>query len=57
MSGQINTPIDPQADMPRDFAEDQETVIDRLVVFVSSVTAWLFPILMIAITTQVVMVR
>ena len=55
MSGQINTPIDPQADMPRDFAEDQETVIDRLVVFVSSVTAWLFAILMIAITTQVVM--
>jgi TRAP-type mannitol/chloroaromatic compound transport system permease small subunit len=55
MSGQIDTPIDPQADMPRDIAKDQETIIDRLVVLVSSTTAWLFPILMIAITTQVVM--
>lgn len=55
MSGQLDISTDPHADM--DVANDGEqlTIFDRLVVFVSSVTGWLFPILMIAITTQVVM--
>ena len=55
MSGQIDLSIDPHADMQGGDENNQDTIFDRLVVFVSSVTGWLFPILMIAITTQVVM--
>ena len=55
MSGQINASTDPDADVDVATDNTQTTVVDRLVEFVSSVTGWLFPILMIAITTQVVM--
>ncbi|MGB1235944.1 MAG: TRAP transporter small permease subunit [Planktomarina sp.] len=55
MSGQIDISIDPHAGDTVASDRDQHTIIDRLVVFISSITGWLFPILMIAITTQVVM--
>lgn len=55
MSGQIDASGDPHTDMPSINDNDQETILDRLVVFISTITGWLFPILMIAITTQVVM--
>jgi len=55
MSGQIDIPSGSHADMHAGDDSDQHTIFDRLVVFVSSVTGWLFPILMIAITAQVVM--
>lgn len=55
MSGQIDISTDPHADGHVASDEDQQTIFDRLVVFVSGVTGWLFPILMVAITTQVVM--
>ncbi|MEO9896287.1 MAG: TRAP transporter small permease subunit [Paracoccaceae bacterium] len=55
MSGQIDISTDPHADGYVASDKDQQTIFDRLVVFVSSITGWLFPILMVAITTQVVM--
>lgn len=55
MSGHIDISIDPHADIQEMTDSDRKTILDRLVVFVSSVTGWLFPILMIAITAQVVM--
>ncbi len=51
MSGQIDISTVPHADSDN----THQTVFDRLVVFVSSITSWLFPILMIAITAQVIM--
>lgn len=55
MSAQIDTSIDPHAAEQGASDADQQTIFDKLVIFVSSVTGWLFPILMIAITAQVVM--
>jgi len=55
MSGQLDISTDPHADGHVLSDKDQHTIFDRLVVFVSSVTGWLFPILMVAITAQVVM--
>ncbi|MEP5153213.1 TRAP transporter small permease subunit [Planktotalea sp.] len=55
MSAQIESSIDPHAHASGESDVDQQTIFDRLVIFVSSVTGWLFPILMLAITAQVVM--
>jgi len=55
MSGPLDISTDPHADASGVSDRDQQTIFDRLVVSVSSVTGWLFPILMIAITSQVVM--
>lgn len=51
MSGQIDISVDPNGVNET----TQQTVFDRLVLSVASITGWLFPILMIAITAQVVM--
>lgn len=55
MSTQIDTSIDPHAADQNERGADELTILDRLVIFVSSVTGWLFPILMLAITAQVIM--
>ncbi len=55
MSGQIDISIDPHVEDQDVNSVDQQTILDRLVVFISSMTGWLFPVLMIGITTQVVM--
>ena len=55
MSVQNHTLIEPHAPVSGVSEVDQQTIVDWLVVFISSATGWLFPILMIAIVTQVVM--
>lgn len=55
MTGHTDIPTEPLVAVsdPGERDRSEQTIIDRIVIQIANVTAWLFPVLMIAITAQV----